>query len=71
MPGGVTVGKAYQVVFGRSPEGELGGAPVLGFLPLGRGRTKAPRPPRGHDWAKRARNKARRQAIKAQRRGRR
>ncbi len=55
----------YEVLFAPSPPGEVGGGGILGFLPVGqRTRRRAVEPYRGQDKAKRARNKARRQAIK-------
>jgi hypothetical protein len=59
--------KGYVAVFGPSPVGVLGGAELLGFLGPGEPGKRHP-PFRGQDRAKRARNKARRQAVKAARR---
>lgn len=58
-------GRSYEVIFGESLPGMLGGAPILGFR--GPGEPDLWRHFRGQDQAKRQKNKARRQAVKAAR----
>ena len=57
--------RGYAVQFGPSPEGELGGAEVLGFIGPGE---PGPMRVKRFDPEKRRKNKVRRQAIRAARR---
>jgi hypothetical protein len=59
--------KGYEVVFGDSPEGFIGGAPVLGFRGPGEPGDRR-RLSSAEREAKRQNNKRRRQAVRKNRR---
>lgn len=62
----MTRGGAYEVIFGPSPPGVLGGAGVLGFRAVGGRGEPSPRRrlARAEREEKRRRNKARRRAVR-------